>query len=200
MNDRCPARIAVFMALIALAVPSARGTRHVLAQESAPAFRLELVTGRADLLGVQARKGPVTSVVVALLTWIADGSDYSVPDRRPDVVAMATADFALLLCEQVEQCDVARRSVDTVAFFDFESRTIYVSEQFDPHDIEHQSTMVRELVHFLHALDGRGRGCRGILAQEARRIANRWRADHGLPAAPLTPLEILFQSCVPGWT
>jgi hypothetical protein len=202
MKDRCLAQIATLMALVALAAPSARGTQHIWAEESAPKVRRELVvsTGRADRLGIQPREGPVTSVMVALLTWIAGASNYAVPDRLPDVVAMATADFELYLCEQVEQCSVVMPPVDTLAFFDFQSRTIYVPQQFDPHDVGHRSTMVRELVHFLQALAGRGRGCRGVLAPEARQIANRWRADHGLPPAPLTPLEILFQSCVPGWT
>jgi hypothetical protein len=143
----------------------------------------------------------VASLVAALLAWIAAATrGYPVLDTPPDVVALTEADMSLYLCEQVEQCHLAMSSPEIVAFFDFDSRAIYILEGFDPHDVEHQSAMVRELVHFLQAHAGRGRGCRGVLAQEAHQVANRWRAARGLPAAPLTPFEMLLQSCVPGWT
>ena len=65
---------------------------------------------------------------------------------------------------------------------------------------EHQSTMVRQLVHFLQALAGRSRNCRGVLVQEARQIETRWRTAHGLASLPITPLGMLLESCLPGPT
>jgi hypothetical protein len=65
---------------------------------------------------------------------------------------------------------------------------------------EHQSTMVRQLVHFLQALAGRSRNCRGVLVQEARQIETRWRTAHGLAPLPITPLGMLLESCLPGPT
>jgi hypothetical protein len=50
-----------------------------------------------------------------------------------------------------------------------------VRQGFDPANREHQSTMVRQLVHFLQALAGRSRICRGVLIQEARQIESYWR-------------------------
>ena len=154
----------------------------------------------AGLLGIQPREGPVQSLMFALVTWIAATSDYSVPDTLPDVVAMPRTDFDLYLCEQLEQCSSPTSHAEILAFFDLESRAIYIVEGFDPRDVEHQSTMVRELVHFLLAPAVRGRGCRGVFVHEAHQITNRWRAARGLPALPLTPVEMLSQSCVPGWT
>jgi hypothetical protein len=156
--------------------------------------------GSAGLLGIRPREGPVKSLMVALVTWIAATSDHSVPDTLPDVVAMTQTDFDLYLCEQMEQCSSPTPHAEILAFFDLESRAIYIVEGFDPRDVEHQSTMVRELVHFLLAPAVRGRGCRGVFVHEAHQITNRWRAARGLPALPLTPVEMLSQSCVPGWT
>jgi hypothetical protein len=138
--------------------------------------------------------------MVALLTWVAAHSGYSVPDTLPDVVAMTQFDFELYLCEQMEQCESPMPHAEILALFDFESRTVYIRQGFDPDDREHQSTLVRQLVHFLQALAGRSRNCRGVLVQEARQIENRWRTDHGLAAMPITPLGMLLESCVPGPT
>jgi hypothetical protein len=138
--------------------------------------------------------------MVALLTWVAAHSGYSVPDTLPDVVAMTQFDFELYLCEQIEECESPMPHAEILALFDFESRTVYILQGFDPADLEHQSTMVRQLVHFLQALAGRSRNCRGVLVQEARQIENRWRTDHGLAAMPITPLGMLLESCGPGPT
>jgi len=225
MRQGCPVETAFLMVVIALAAVSAREIGHVRAGETDPTIpvtrvstslsregegknqRSRVVIGSPDRaarvgsLGVQARDSPVTSLAAALLAWIAAAiRGSSVLDTLPDVVALTEADFNLYLCEQVEQCYLAMPSREILAFFDFDSRAIYISEGFDAHDVEHQSAMVRELVHFLQAHAGRGRGCRGVLAQEARQVANRWRAARGLPAAPLTRFEMLLQSCVPGWT
>lgn len=138
--------------------------------------------------------------MVALLTWVAAHSGYTVPDTLPDVVAMTQFDFELYLCEQMEQCESPMPHAEILALFDFESRTVYILQGFDPADREHRSTMVRQLVHFLQALAGRGSNCRGVLVQEARQIENRWRTDHGLAAMPITPLGTLLESCMPGPT
>jgi hypothetical protein len=142
----------------------------------------------------------VRPFLVALLTWIAAHFDYSVPDALPDVVAMTQADFELYLCEQTEQCASPMPLVEILALFDFGDRTIYILEGFDPQDLEHRSTMVRQLVHFLQAHAGRSRSCRGVLVQEARQIESRWRVAHGLPPLPVTPLGMLLESCGPGPT
>lgn len=139
-------------------------------------------------------------LMVALLTWIGAHSGYSVPDTLPDVVAMTQADFELYLCEQMEQCDSPVPHVEILAFFDFENRTVYVLERFDPKDLEQQSTIVRQLVHFLQAQAGRSRICRGTLVREARQIESQWRVAHGLPPLPVTPLGMLLESCGPGPT
>lgn len=138
--------------------------------------------------------------MIALLTWIAAHSGYSVPDTLPDVVAMAQADFELYLCEQMESCDLPTPHAEILALFDFESRTVYIRQGFDPADRERQSTMVRQLVHFLQAHAGRSRTCRGVLVQEARQIEDRWRAAQGLAPLPITPLGMLLESCGPGPT
>lgn len=138
--------------------------------------------------------------MVALLTWVAAHSGYSVPATLPDVVAMTQFDFELYLCEQMEQCESPMPHAEILALFDFESQTVYILQGFDPDDREHQSTMVRQMVHFLQALAGRSRNCRGVLVQEARQIENRWRTDHGLAAMPITPLGMLLESCGPGPT
>jgi hypothetical protein len=140
------------------------------------------------------------SLLLALVTWIAAHSGYPVPDTLPDVVAMTQADFELYLCEQMEQCDTPMPHAAILALFDFDSRTIYIRQGFDPGDREHQSTMVRQLVHFLQAVAGRSRACRGLLVQEARQIENRWRAAHDVPPLPVTPLGMLLESCLPGPT
>lgn len=138
--------------------------------------------------------------MVALLAWIAAHSGYSVPDTLPDVVAMTQADFELYLCEQAEQCDSPVPHVEILALFDFAIRTVYIREGFDPQDLAHQSTMVRQLVHFLQAEAGRSRNCRGVLVQEARQIESHWRVAHGLPPLPVTPLGMLLEWCGPGPT
>lgn len=138
--------------------------------------------------------------MVALLTWIAAHSGYSVPDTLPDVVAMTQADFELYLCEQMEQCDSPMPHIEILALFDFEKRTVYILEGFNPHNLEHRSTMVRQLVHFLQAHARRSRSCRGVLVQEARQLESHWRVAHGLPPLPVTPLGMLLESCGPGPT
>jgi hypothetical protein len=138
--------------------------------------------------------------MVALLTWIAAHSGYSVPDTLPDVVAMTQADFELYLCEQLEPCDSPMPQAEISGLFDFAGRTVYILEGFDPDDREHQSTMVRQLIHFLQALAGRSGACPGVLVQEARQIESRWRTAHGLAPLPITPLGMLLESCGPGPT
>jgi hypothetical protein len=138
--------------------------------------------------------------MAALLTWIAAHSGYAVPETRPDVVAMAPADFELYLCEQMEQCDSPMPHVEILALPDLSSRAIYVRQGFDPQDLEHQSTMVRMLVQFLQAQAGRSRNCRRVLVQEARQIESHWRVAHGLPPLPVRPLGMLLESCGPGPT
>ena len=150
--------------------------------------------------GWGARDEPMKPLMVAVLTWIATNFGYSVPDALPDVVPMTQGDFELYLCERMERCDTPAPHAKILALFDFESRTIYILERFDPADREHQSTMVRQLVHFLQALAGRSRSCPGLLFQEARQIENRWRAAHGLEPLPVTPLTMLLESCGPGPT
>lgn len=138
--------------------------------------------------------------MVALLTWISAHSGYSVPDTLPDVVAMTQADFEVYLCELMERCDFPTPHAEILALFDFESRTAYIAQGFDPVDPEHQSTMVRQLVHFLQGLAGRSHTCRGLLVQEAREIENHWRSVHGLPPLPTTPLATSLEFCGPGAT
>jgi hypothetical protein len=142
----------------------------------------------------------VRPLIVALMTWIAAHSGYSVPATLPDVVAMTQADFELYLCEQMEQCDSPTPHLEILALFDVETRTVYHLEGFNPQDLEHQSTMVRQLVHFLQAQAGRSWTCQGVLVQEARQIESHWRVAHGLPPLPVTPLGMLLESCVPGPT
>jgi hypothetical protein len=226
MRLGCPVETAILIVIVLATAASAREIGHVWAKEPVPTIPVTQVSttrSRAEgdgknqsyrvaidssdrvapigSLGVQARGSPVTSLAAALLAWIAVATPgSSVLDTLPDVIALTEADFNLYLCEQVEHCHLAMPSREILAFFDFESRAIYIPEGFDPHDAEHQSAMVRELGHFLQAHTGRGRGCRGLLAQEARQVTDRWRAARGLAAAPLTPFEMLLQSCVPGWT
>lgn len=138
--------------------------------------------------------------MVALLTWIAAHSGYSVPDTLPDVVTMTQADFELYLCEQMESCESPTPHAEILALFDFESQTVYILQGLDPDDHEPQSTMVRQLAHFLQARAGRSRSCRGVLVQEARQIENRWRTAHGLAPLAITPLGMLLESCGPGPT
>jgi len=142
----------------------------------------------------------VRPLLVALLTWIAAHSGFSVPDTLPDVVTMTQADFELYLCEQRELCDSPMPHAAILGLFDFESRTVYMAQGFDPDRREHQSTMVRLLVHFLQARAGQSRRCRGVLVQEARQIENGWRTAHGLVPLPITPLGMLLESCGPGPT
>jgi hypothetical protein len=138
--------------------------------------------------------------MVALLTWISAHSGHSAPDRLPDVVAMSQAEFELYFCEQMERCEAPGRELGVLAVFEFETQTVYMHEGFAPQDLEHQSTMVRQLVHFLQALEGSGKGCRGLLVQEARQVESRWRVAHGLPPLPVTPLGMLLEACGPGPT
>ena len=226
MRLACPVERVIRLVIVLAAAASAREIGHVWAEEPDPTIAVtwastsrsredgegrnqsspvalgspDRVAGRVGPLGVQARGGQARSLAAALLAWIAAATGHSAPDIPLDVVTLTEADFKLYLCEQVEQCHLAMRPTEILAFFDFESRAIYISEGFDPHDVEHQSAMVRELVHYLLAHAGRSRGCRGVLAREARQVANRWRAARGLPAVLRTSFEILLQSCVPGWT
>lgn len=226
MRQGYPVETAILVVVIALAAESVREIGHVWAGESVPIIRAarastssdrreregknqssgvgiaspDRVAGRAGPLGIQAQGGPARSLAAALTAWMVAATGHSVPDPPPDVVVLTEADFKLYLCEQVEQCHLAMRPTEFLAFFDVESRAIYIPEGFDPDDVEHQAAMVRELVHFLQAHADRAGGCRRVLAQAARQVANRWRAARGLPAAPLTGFEILLQSCVPGWT
>lgn len=124
--------------------------------------------------------------MIALLTWVATHIGYSVPDTLPDVVAMTQADFELYLCEQMEQCDSPTPHAEILALFDFETRTIYIRGGFDPANREHQSTMVRQLVHYLQALGGRNRLCSGLPIQEARQIENRRARRDGRPSRNFT--------------
>lgn len=140
------------------------------------------------------------SLMAALVTWIAAHSGYAIPETLPDVVAMTQDDFGLYLCEKMEPCDSPRHHAEILAVFDFESRTVYIREGFDPRDLEHQSTMVRQLVHFLQARAGRQRHCVGLLVREARQLENLWRSAHDLPVLPVTPLGMLLESCGPGPT
>lgn len=171
-------------------------------REPPPPPRVRHAAGRAVVPGVQPREGAVASLMAAILSWIAEASDSSIPGTLPEVVAMAQGDFDLYLCEQtqMEPCSSPTPHAKVLAFFDLESQVIYIVAGFDPGDVEHQSTMVHELVHFLQAPARRGGGCRGVFAQEARQVTNRWRAARGLPAWSISPFEMLFQSCVPGWT
>jgi hypothetical protein len=142
----------------------------------------------------------VKLLIVALLGWIAAHSDHSLPNTQPDVVAMTQVDFELYLCEQMMQCDSPAPLAEILALFDFDSRTIYVRQGFDPANREHQSTMVRQLVHFLQALAGRSQICRGVLIQDARKIESYWRVAHDLPPLSASPLGMLLESCGPGPT
>jgi hypothetical protein len=227
MRQGCPVEAAILVVVIVLAAGvSAREIGHAWAEETVPTIRVarvsagcgrqeregkhqssrvaivspDRIAGRAGPLAARAPAGQARSLAAALLAWVAAATGHPVPDTPPDVVTLTEADFELYLCEQVEQCHLEVRPAEILAFFDVESRAIYIPEKFDPDDVEHQSAMVRELVHFLEAHAGRSPGCRGLLAQEARQVANRWRAGRGLPAAPPTLFEILLQSCVPGWT
>jgi hypothetical protein len=113
---------------------------------------------------------------------------------------MTQAVFELYLCEQMEQCDSPMPHIEILALFDFENRTVYILEGFNPQNLEHRSTMVRQLVHFLQAHARRNRSCRGVLVQEARQLESHWRVAHGLPPLPVTPLGMLLESCGPGPT
>ena len=154
MRLACPVESAILLVIVLAAAASAREIGHVWAEEPDPTISVtwastfrssedgegksqsDLVAigspdrvARAGSLGVQARGSPATSSAAALLAWIATATrDSSVLDTLPDVVALTEADFNLYLCEQVEQCYLAMPSREILAFFDFESRAIYISE------------------------------------------------------------------------
>ena len=90
-------------------------------------------------------------LVFGLMQWIAHNSRYQLVDHFLPRIEFVPA-------EEVDRLANPGRTVDywqaVDACFMTEHVTIYLVDDFDPHDVFHQSTLVHELVHFMQLING----------------------------------------------
>lgn len=136
----------------------------------------------------------MAELVLVLLSWIGNNTDYTLSGTQPNVVLVDPYQ----LCERYglknfQQC----QALDVRGIYD-KQFTIYLRNDFNPDDIEDHARLLHELVHWVQWANGRNEvdDCMGKLEVEAYELQDTWRAQYGLQAKrdPFTML-MMEASC-----
>ena len=120
-----------------------------------------------------------------LLLWLMAHTNYSAPKELPLVQYRTSVELNELAYGQ-KAIEEARKTgseiMQPLAVYDRETRTIYLSKNFDVTNKEHQAIMLHELVHHLQEVNVVGyRQCTMELEPEAYGLERKWVIEQGLP-------------------
>lgn len=120
----------------------------------------------------------MTEVILAMMVWIGQNTDYTIPENGPNVVVTESHN----LCAQYGIDDPSRcKNLKLMGFYN-ESQTVYLHGHFDINNIPDRSRLLHELVHFVQWHNDLGGDCRGELEAEAYTLQGNWRTEQGLAA------------------
>lgn len=144
------------------------------------------------------------SLMLALLAWIGNHTEYKVPDTLPAVEYRTQIELRRMhFCEDAEKCDDEKLpQIAISALFDMEEAIMFLPNDFNLEDSEDQSTLAHELIHYTQKYNGRFRRgtCIGLLEAEAYPLTDKWREEKGLPLKNINPAIIIAMSCMSGPT
>lgn len=119
----------------------------------------------------------MNELVFSLLLWIGDHSSYDVYLPHPNIAQITTHN----LCKRYgidhkERCEDMR----LIGFYDTQ-QTIFLRAQFDNKNLNQQSHLLHEMVHYVQWSNGLDSDyCLGELELEAYELQDTWRFQQGL--------------------
>lgn len=117
------------------------------------------------------------NIIIGLLTWIGMNSNYNTELSTPNIVMTELHN----ICSQYGINNKKRCQDSRLQGFYNKYQTIYLKLDFQQHDLDDQSKLVHELVHYVQWKNGHNKStCLGHLELEAYKIQDRWRVQHGL--------------------
>ncbi len=136
----------------------------------------------------------MSEIVLVLLAWIGENTDYNTSALQPNVVMVEP----YLLCRRYGVPDRRRcEALKLQGFYD-KDFTIYLRSDFDPDNVEDRAKLVHELVHWVQWRNDRNEvsDCMGDLEVEAYELQDHWRGQYGLsPKSDAFTLMMLSAAC-----
>ena len=117
------------------------------------------------------------NVILAMLAWIGINSNYNTDLHTPNIVMTELHN----MCAQYGINNKKRCQDSRLQGFFNKHQTIYLKLDFEQKDLDDQSKLVHELVHYVQWKNGRHKStCLGHLELEAYVMQDQWRVQHGL--------------------
>jgi hypothetical protein len=128
------------------------------------------------LAGPAAAGAPAPDLA-SIAAWVAAELHAPAPEALPRVELVAAP--ALSRKRYGAAATEGTTTLDLVALYDDDPRTIYRTEGWTGATPRESSVLVHEMVHHVQALSGRRYGCGAEREAEAYALQDRWLAQHG---------------------
>lgn len=128
------------------------------------------------------------ALLFSLLAWLELNTDYDTRVGLPNIVVTEQGN----MCHTYGIAEKGTCQTTKLKGFYNKNLTIYLHAEFNPQDLNHQSRLLHELVHYIQWNNGRDQGeCWGHLEAEAYQLQDRWRADHNV-AVVTDPFKLIM--------
>ncbi|MGD8785324.1 MAG: hypothetical protein PVF28_03395 [Thioalkalispiraceae bacterium] len=117
------------------------------------------------------------AIILSLLGWLNLYTDYDTHVNLPNIVITEKAN----MCRSYGIKDAGTCEATKLKGFYNESVTIYLHANFNPQDLQDQSRLLHELVHYVQWHNGVDESaCWGALEVEAYNLQDEWRIQNGM--------------------
>lgn len=118
------------------------------------------------------------TLLLSLLGWLYQHTDYDDRVVLPNITVTEVAN----LCQNYGVDSLADCQAMQLKGFYNEQRTIFLHADFRQTNLQDQSWLVHELVHYLQWKQGANQQCWGKLEAEAYQVQDAWLQAHGINA------------------
>lgn len=128
------------------------------------------------------------AIMLSMLAWLNLHTEYEVSPQLPNIAIVENSN----LCRLYGVSDAAYcQSIQLKGFYN-ESQTIFLHADFSATNLQDQSRLLHELVHYVQWANGEHvDGCRGMLEVEAYELQDEWRYQQGM-AQQTDPFKLIM--------
>ena len=130
----------------------------------------------------------MNDILIIMMIWLGTNTTYNTSLNFPNIIQTEPTN----LCKNYgkysyQQCKAAQ----LVGFYN-KNYTIYLNHDFNHENINDQSRLIHELVHYVQWANGKHKStCLGQLEVEAYEIQDQWRIKHNLSSS-LDPFKMIL--------
>ena len=152
-------------------------------------------------LAVPASAQTIEEAMWEDMRWIAQNSDYELPETLPAIEYVSHQEMQLLYYGAQKIADAEEHGYelgDIVGAYDPLTRTMYLKEGYDL--ANNRSTLVHELVHHMQEMGGHfeDEECMAAREPDAYKLHNKWIDETGAPDEHTDPMFMIMLANVCG--